>query len=518
MSRPCDKVGLFVDGELPLEEADAFRDHLPDCAKCQQEMTSLMQLKLLGHSHLERVGAREPEQAPGVLASLRGWKLWGIAAIAVPALALLALLMVNGSSQVKPKTDVWLVQRPQRLLEARVSHPGADRYRPYGAVMMGGSEASEGLPFEDMALLAQKDPHGVVAAYLVRDNKGLAEQALKELEKLGNSPDLASDRAVALMLLKRPQEALRLLDAVLAEHPRHPQALWNRGLVLRELELPLQAAEAFSEVAALKEPGWSEEALKKAEELRNPTLERRQNWEENSKQGKLLLDTVPDSTSESFKQLIPFPSARRFLYDAVRTAASREQVLALLPLAQQLDARAGGDVLERYVRHVSEADFSRRAPLSQSYRALLEGRSTSQDKEQLLARLLESKEDDLLLGLLPMMDLTERLLELFEAKALASGDPWFKLLAVQLRANEEGSWNEASDASQQARRLCASVGLAYRCISLQLELSNLYRKRDQLEALARACRGWLEAGSRGGRVAGGDVVPVELRAVCPAGR
>jgi hypothetical protein len=494
MSRPCDKVGLFVDGELPLDEADAFRDHLPDCANCQREMTSLMQLNLLGHGYLQRAGAREPEEVPDLVSRLRGWRLWGLAAIAVPAMALLALLMVRASSQGTPRTDVWLVQRSERLLEARVSHPGADRYRPYGAVMMGGSESSEGLPFEDMAWLAKNDPHGVVAAYLVRDSKGLAEQALKELEKLGYSPDLASDRAVALMLLKKPQEALRLLDAVLVDHPRHPQALWNRGLVLRELELPLQAAQAFSEAAALKEPGWAEEALRKAEELREPTLERRKSWEENSAQGKSLLNKVPDSSSSQFKQLVLFPSARRYFYDAVRTAATREQVLALLPLAQKLDSRAGGNVLERYVRRVSEADFSRRAPLSQGYQALIKGRSTSQDKEQLLARLLESKEDDILLGLIPRMELTDRLLALFEAKALASGDPWFKLIAVELRAKKEGNWNDASEASQEARRLCEAVGLAYLCISLELELSNLYRKRDQIElSREHAEAGWKKA-------------------------
>jgi tetratricopeptide (TPR) repeat protein len=484
MNRPCDKVELFVDGELPLREADAFRDHIADCVNCQREMTSLMQLKLLGHNQVERVGVRQPEEASGFASFLRGWRLWGLAAITVPALALLALLMVNAFSQVKPRTDVWLVKRPERLLEARVSYPAADLHRPHGSEAMGGADSLDELPFTDMGLLKDHDQHGLVAAYLVRDDKGLAGRALKELETLGDSPDMASDRAVALMLQEKYQDALRVLDAALGKQPLHPQALWNRGIVLRELGLPLHAAEAFSQVAALKEPGWAEEAEKKVKELRNPTLERRKNWKENSKQGGLLLDAVPDPSSTEFKQLISFPSTRRYFYEAVRVATTREQVLKLQFLAQKLDERAGGNVLESYVLRVSNADFSRRAPLGQGYRALLRGNPSSQDKEQLLARLLESKEDDILLGLIPKMDMTEQRLKLFETKALASRDPWFQLLATELRAVKDVSWDPDSEVSRDARRLCEGRELVYLCISLELELSNIYRVRDQID-LAR---------------------------------
>lgn len=495
MNRPCDKVGLFVDGELPLREAEEFRHHLPDCGNCQREMTSLMQLDFVGHNHVEHVGVREPEASPGFFSRLGRWKFWSIAAVAAPAFALLALLLVNRSTQPTLREDVWLAQRPERLLEARVSHPGADRYRPRGAEYMGGEKASEGLPFEDMALLEKHDPHGMVAAFLVRENPGFAAQALTELEKLGESPDLVSDRAVAQMLLKNDHEALRLLDEVLETHPHHPQALWNRGLVLRTLSLHQQAAQSFSKVAALKEPGWSEEAAEKAAALSSMASKRLSRWQEGSRQGQTLLDMAPATPSEDFVEL---PSARRLFYEAVRGAQSREQALSLLPLAKALDKKAGGNVLERYVRLVSEADFSRRAPLSKGYLALLKGQLPAKEKEELLARLLASKEDDILLGALVVAEATGRYLELYVAKALASGDPWFQLLAAQERARSEANWKRASRTMLDARALCTGEGLEYRCIYLERELSSLYIKHHQLDlARKHAQKGWDDAQSSG---------------------
>ena len=41
---PCDQVAMFVDGELGAEQAEAFRSHLVQCARCQAEMHALLQL------------------------------------------------------------------------------------------------------------------------------------------------------------------------------------------------------------------------------------------------------------------------------------------------------------------------------------------------------------------------------------------------------------------------------------------------------------------------------------------
>ncbi|HYO54796.1 CHAT domain-containing protein [Archangium sp.] len=491
MAPPCDNIELFVDGELAPEQAEAFRQHLPDCARCQRELTDLLQLKLLAHRHHENA----EEHAPAPLARIPPpWKRPLFLVPAALAAALLVLVAVRLLLPSGPRHDVWLAQRPQRLLEARLGHPGADVHRPPAARMMGGNDHPEELPLEALAWLEREDPHGLAAAWLVHNDPGLADQALRKLEKLEHSPELDNDRAVALLLKGRPGEALRLVDGVLEKHPRHPQALWNRGLALRELDLPLLAARAFTEVAALKEPGWSEEAAQKAEALQRAVFERHKRWKATQEAGRALLEAAPGVLPEGFSQV---PISRLFFYDAVRAAPDRERVLALLPLARELDVRAGDDVLERYVRQVAEADFSRRAPLARQYADLVQGRLSQADKERFLAALLKSREDDILLGALVVSGTTARHLEVYEAKAAATGDRWFQLLAAQESAKAElaaGRWTHATRTLLDALNLCPVRGLEYRCLFLERELSSLYILRRMTDtARTHTERGWKEA-------------------------
>lgn len=39
----CQDVELFFDRELPEESAEAFRDHLAGCRRCQMKLGGLMQ-------------------------------------------------------------------------------------------------------------------------------------------------------------------------------------------------------------------------------------------------------------------------------------------------------------------------------------------------------------------------------------------------------------------------------------------------------------------------------------------
>lgn len=49
MTRPCDKLHPFADGELPIEEVPAFEQHLVACAACQEELKNVMLLEALGY-------------------------------------------------------------------------------------------------------------------------------------------------------------------------------------------------------------------------------------------------------------------------------------------------------------------------------------------------------------------------------------------------------------------------------------------------------------------------------------
>jgi hypothetical protein len=511
MSRLCDKVELFVDGELPSEEAEAFRLHLADCARCRSEMENLVQFRLLGRSYLARTGVQPQAQVLRPAAFTR-WRRPLFVAASLAA-AVLVMVVVRLLSAPSLQSDVFLAQRPERPLEPRVSHPEADRYRPPAPKTAGAGSASERppvaeqgeFPIEDLAVLRKRnDWQGLAAAYLVHGKPELAELALRNLEREARSPEVANDLAVASLLNSfkvkpsergwRLKEALQLLDAALAQNPRHPQALWNRGLVLSELNLPMLAARSFSEVAALKEPGWSAEAEQKAQALQAHVTESHKRWQEAVKAGKALLE----APQEIPRELIRIPILRAYFYDAVRAAPSRERVLALLPLAQQLDALAGGQVLEQYVQRVATADFARRAPLAQDYAAQVQRTLPPERLEGFLSALLESKEDDILLGALVRAGAVSRHLKTFEEKAAASGDPWHLMIVAQEQAKAAmatGKWTQAIQTLDAARRACsAQPGVAYRCIALDRELSGLYIMLHQLDAARQQVElGWQAA-------------------------
>jgi len=481
MAALCDKAELFVDGELSFEEAESFRDHFPDCSRCQAEMVSLMQLSRMGQRHLKHAAEQAPVRiAPPV--SRMHWRFpaLGAAVSAAAALAMVAVVVLRSPSTLPLQQDVWLAALPERQLEARFSYEAVDRYRPMASVPMGESEAADGPSHEAMAVLEKKDEHGLSVAYLIHGEPEKAEKTLKNLRKRNSSPELANELAVAKLQQGKSKEALQLLDEVLAEHPRHPQALWNRGLALRELDLPLMAAQAFSEVAALGEPGWSDEAAQRAKALRDGTYEKQTRWQAVFDAGRALRDAAPRALPSGF---VESPYGRRLFYDAVRSAPSRERVLALLPIAQLLDERAGGHVLEGYVRRVAEADFTRRAPLARTYAELAWKRLPAQEQERFREALLGSKEDDILLGALDIMNATASYQPLFEAKAAASGDPWFQMLAVQKRADAEvaeGRVKQAAELLLKERRPCPK-GVEFLCISRDTSLSTFYLKLQRVD-------------------------------------
>src|SRR5207253_2896437 len=106
-----------------------------------------------------------------------------------------------------------------------------------------------------------------------------ARHAAAALADAPSSPDVEVDRAVAALQLGQRDEALARLDAVLRDAPRHAQARWDRALVLRDLGLPLAAAAEFDAVAALGEPGWSDEARARAADLRRGEARAEEAWQ-----------------------------------------------------------------------------------------------------------------------------------------------------------------------------------------------------------------------------------------------
>jgi tetratricopeptide (TPR) repeat protein len=268
----CKKLYRFLDGELESGDEEHFRLHLALCRACASGLHDAMQLEMLSVQALCGAVAHNDAPPPPVTLpkSLR-FRVprgrWAQALGAVLAMGVGALAATLGGGELRTP-DPWRQDASARELEARIAYPAADRYLPYvpvrSAAVAPVSEAP--VPLRTLATLEERgDLHGIAAAYLVRGEMRQAEAFLSRSEP---SADRDSDKAVVAMEAGDPRTALSLLEGVLRRVPSHPQALWNRALVLRALGRPLQAAEAFEAVARQGEPGWSEEAGIRARALR----------------------------------------------------------------------------------------------------------------------------------------------------------------------------------------------------------------------------------------------------------
>ncbi|MBJ6761436.1 tetratricopeptide repeat protein [Myxococcaceae bacterium JPH2] len=276
MNANCTRLHLFIDGELGDAEAEAFRSHLPRCPACEEGLKDLLQLEMLaaralGGAALEAEAAApapspSPQKPETKVVPLRPWARRAYqAAIPLAMAACLSAIFVYRQAPSDVPGVVFLEDMGTRGLEERLSHPRADHWRPYGP-MRGSESTVEALPLRPLADLEEReDLRGVAAAYLLR---GDLRQAEAFLEREKPSADRDNDLAVVALKQRSLTQALELLNRALRAEPRHPQALWNRGLVLRELDLLDRAADSFEQVAQLGEQGWSQEARQEAERLR----------------------------------------------------------------------------------------------------------------------------------------------------------------------------------------------------------------------------------------------------------
>lgn len=493
MAALCDKLELFLDGELSPEEAQEIRDHLPGCTACQQRFTHLLVLDRLGGRYVTQNPDRGVEP-PKVAPVRRRRSLWLVAAMGVAgtalAAALVLLLLRPAVSRTEELPELAWNPRGRALMTPRMSEPRADRYRPVSPQMMGGETQSERLPRAEVDRLeAQKDYRALAAVYLAWNRP---EQALDALELLdASSPDVQNDRAAVLLSQRKYEEALRVLEPLLKAHPEHRQALWNRALTMEGLGLLLLAARDFQEAARQNEEGWAQDARNRAEKLLSDARERKTRWQAVVAAGEALASTgaVPENASA-----LQSPLLRLYFYDAVRTRTSKEEVLALLPLAKTLDEESSGDVLQRYVTRISQRDFAQRAPLAREYARLLPTFESDPAVPDFIARLLRSNEGDLLIGALVKARVELQHLQAFEARVQEMDDPWFSILAAQRRADADiraGNFRDAQVTLGQARQQCTNTRVVYRCVDLALDLAHLYAQLLQPDEVnEHALRGW----------------------------
>ncbi|GEN11062.1 Putative zinc-finger [Myxococcus fulvus] len=495
MTEQCDRLESFIDGELAPADAENFRHHLTGCTACETRMKELLALELLADDALHEPGdstlAFVPP--PPQLKRRRNWMMVVPLALAA-GLAAWVLVTRTDSSPTSP--ELWLGQDPGRTLEARLTHPGADRHRPYEVMRSGGS-SPRALSLRELAKLEEVgDERGIASAYLLR---GDPAQAAAFLDKLPASPDLDSDRAALALQRGAHEEALALVDRALKVKPGHPQALWNRGLALEKLGLSLQAAEAFEQVAAQQEPGWSQEAAERAADLRRQEDTQRKGWKGTKQDCDQMVSGGPVLAQAQVEQ---HPGLSRLcFYDALRTATSAERVESLRPLARQLDTVDGGPHLEDALQRAARADFSTRAPFVADYVRLTRNELSPTELDAFIVKLREARQDDLLLGaLLFPKDLRQHERE-YRELALATRDPWFALLAEERQARadlQRGQVPQARTRLTEALRTCPDgARFNYRCLELERNLALVERQLHRpvesrvhgLLALARARAG-----------------------------
>lgn len=328
MSHPHDQLAAYVDGELEPAESEAFAQHLADCAACRNELHDVLQLVALevtartsrplarGSSppvalHIARDPAwgapaitainKPPAEAGRPRRSRRrpvGIGVFAAAAVAVAAVVVWWLVPHPN------EPAVLVLTAPNRTVEGRISYAAADRHRPYEVVRAAGpASASEAISQDTLARLERRnDFHGVAAALLLT---GDPTRAAQYLGRAAPGPDVAADRALLQLAARHPEEALITLDGVLSAAPRHPQALWNRALALRDLGLVLSAAEAFEAVAALNEPGWADEARDRARRLTASSHEHRTAFMQLAGVDGPRLATTPDAVTPDVARRFP---------------------------------------------------------------------------------------------------------------------------------------------------------------------------------------------------------------------
>ncbi len=99
-------VAIFVDGELPAEEARRLREHLTECRRCRQRLDALRAENRLLSESLQEL----PEEMPS-LAGVSRWSwssVWGDVAIVAAVLAVGAFVAVRISDLSIPQALEWL--------------------------------------------------------------------------------------------------------------------------------------------------------------------------------------------------------------------------------------------------------------------------------------------------------------------------------------------------------------------------------------------------------------------------
>ncbi|HVE84425.1 MAG TPA: CHAT domain-containing protein, partial [Myxococcales bacterium] len=463
----------FLDGELPERDAERFGEHLAGCGRCQRELRELV--------HLDVASARAVDATPeaGKVVSLRlAARRARLPAAAAGLAALAASLVVALQVRELPRA---------RQGEVRVPGQPYLRFQP----SRGQGEAPSEPPLLGLAWLkARGDPAAVADAYLVR---GQWQAAGPWLDRAGATADALASRAALDLETGRPEEALRDAAEALQRSGDHPAALWNRALALRNLQLPLAAAQAFDQVAALDEPGWADEARAVAARLRDESDRRQRAYADATGRCRAAMrgeQPFPLDVADASGRL-----ARLCFYDVLRSSGTPAALAALEPAAKELDSRFGeGAVLARNVAAARAGASAPRTALSLEYANAVAAGAGADRWLQLAAAARAAGQADLELGALYWVPAARLDLSRYQALAEQTMDPWFATLFVERAAEVDVQRGEPLRALERLRpieaRCLEKSRVNDRCATVERAIAyalvRVHQIRDAKEAGARA--------------------------------
>lgn len=481
-------VHALADGELPPEEAERVRDHLASCSTCQNELADVIQLEAA-------VAESVRHQRAGVTPLRRRRWIPVVSGATLLAAAVALYVLARPKAGGQREAELVAVTLPaHRTSEARLSWSGAAAHRPY-EIVRSAENASGGVPLGALSDLDRRgDWHGVGALALINGDHRQAEAFFRRAPA---SPALAADRAALALAEGNPERALAAAEEALRAAPGHSAANWNRALALRDLGLSWAAAAAFSQVAALGEPGWSQEARARASELEREATARKALTERVLAAGPLL-SSAPQALSLDDARRLP-GLARVYLYDALRSATS-EQLVALEPLIEAVEGRAPNGPLGG-LRQRMQAVAQRAPALVATYREISIKKTLPRAaRATFLQQLRAARADDLLIGALIHLSpngyvVAESELPELTRLAAASSDPWFRVLGLEQKAQVAILANRLPEAEAvllRARQRCQAGDVpAYRCLRVSLLLADTYARWQRLaEARAERASAW----------------------------
>ena len=491
MTERCDDLDLFFDRELETEAAQAFRDHLATCTRCQ----TVLQGRMLEAAVVtgEDVGQQPviPEPGQGIeptaaapeggaqtpadharppvdelAARRRRPPIIAITSVAAVLLASAAAVPMMCSQ----RAALTLALAGERGVEVRFSAAALDHHRSLRVERAAGVATHEQINLQDLAELERRgEASTLLGAHALNGDLASAERVAKQLPK--TAPTL-SDRAALELLqingaggrVQRPAwqaaaaRAVSLTTDALRLDPGSTQARWNQAIALSRLGLSLAAARVFDELAGAHEAGWPAEAAARAKQLRSTSARAADDWRRvTDKAGRMVLGG-PILTDRDVTRA---PSlARDTFYLALATASTPERLAALAALARALDARFTGTVLEDLLARVQASDLHVRAPFAAELKAFIELHKPVEAINDLRTRALQHDLRDIVLASLLAVDeyaIDDADLALLDKLLAHDRDPWWKLIALARRAYVAEFWHRDYPAVDAIERLAAPI-------------------------------------------------------------